>query len=196
MTDFYLILAGASGLYLAIQLVALVFFDKRLFPNTGELFEKEVRRIDLQTLFPKNLLRLIIFLFTSSIIGLILSAFDIVSWLSLPCAAVGGLAVNFLISTVASPLYFRYAKSGEPDFNTEEGVTATVTERITDSGYGRICVENGGRKYYYNAVTANGNDIEKGKTVAVITYEDGLCFVESIEKLYDVLFDDSIDETI
>lgn len=196
MTDFYSILAGASGLYLAIQLVALVFFNKRLFPNTGELFGKELRRIDLQTVFPKNLLRLIIFVFTSSVFGLILSIFDVVSWLSLPCAAAGGLAVNFLISTVASPMYFKLSKSGEPDFDSEEGVTATVTERITDTSYGKIRVENGERKYYYNAVTANGNDIEKGETVVVLAYEDGLCFVEKAEKLYDVLFEENIDITV
>lgn len=196
MTNFYCILAGASGLYLAVQLVALVFFNRRLFPDTGELFEEKPRRVDLQTIFPKNLLRLIIFIFVGSLIGLILDSMDIAGWISLPCAAAGGLAVNFLISTVISPLYFRLNKGGEPDFSAEEGVTATVTERITEDSYGRICVENGGRKYYYNAVTANGRDIERGEQVAVISAEDGLCFVESTEHLYDVLFEENIDITV
>ncbi len=196
MTNFYCILAGASGLYLSVQLVALVFFNRRLFPDAGELFGERVRRIDLQTIFPKNMLRLIIFVFVTSIIGLILDALGVAGWVSLPCSAAGGLAVNFIISTFISPLYFKLSKSGEPDFSSEEGITATVTERITDESYGRICVDINGRKYYYNAVTANGRDIEAGEQVVVISNEDGLCFVELSERLCDVLFEEKIDITI
>ena len=40
MRNFYLILAGISGLYLFIQLTAWLFFGKVLFPDAGELFDK------------------------------------------------------------------------------------------------------------------------------------------------------------
>ncbi len=193
MERFYYILAGASGLYLAVQVVALVFFNKRLFPDTGELFTQKNRRLDWQAVFPKDLLRLMIFIFSGSLLGLILNSMDVAGWISLPCAAAGGIAINFLISTVISPLFHKANNSGKPDLSAENGIDAVVTESITADSYGKISIENNGKTYTYNAVSANGNDIPEGETVTVISCEDGLCFVETTARLYDVLFEENID---
>ncbi len=40
------------------------------------------------------------------------------------------------------------------------------------------------------AVSANGRRLVKGTAVVVIYAQDGCCFVESAERLYDVLFED------
>lgn len=190
MRLFYLILMCLSGGYLMLQLAVYLLFGRSLFPNAGELFEHRKSRLEWQTIFPKNLLRLIVFIFVSSFFGIILETMGAVSWLALPCAAAGGLAFNFLLSTVIAPLYFKLHKQGEPTAEELENMDAVVTEEITTDMYGEIRVKHGGRSYYFRAVSANGRTLTEGTPVIIIYCEDGACFVESAERFYDVLFDE------
>ncbi len=186
---FYAVLGAISGICLAVQLIVYIFFGVRLFKDQGELFEKKNDRIEWQTVFPKNMTRLIIFIFVFSVTGLLLDAFGAEGWLSMPCAAVGGITFNFLLNTVIAPLYFRLTKNGEPDDSSLEGAEAVAEEEITPEGYGAIRVRNGCRSYYYNAVSANGNIIEEGEKVIIIMCEDKMCLVESERRFFDVLFE-------
>ena len=65
MRTFYTILLGLSGGYLLLQLAVHLLFGRPLFPNAGELFEHTKSRAEWQTVFPKNLLRLIVFVFVT-----------------------------------------------------------------------------------------------------------------------------------
>lgn len=195
MRLFYLILLCLSGGYLMLQLAVYLLFHRTLFPNAGELFERRRSRIEWQTVFPKNLLRLVVFVFVSSLLGIILETLGVVSWLGLPCAAVGGLAFNFLLSTLFSPLYYKLHRQGEPTPEQLENMDAVVTEEITPDMYGEIRVKRGGKAYYFRAVSANGRKLPEGTAVIVIYCEDGACFVESAERFYDVLFDEEQDNT-
>lgn len=195
MRLFYLILLCLSGGYLMLQLAVYLLFHRTLFPNAGELFERRRSRIEWQTVFPKNLLRLVVFVFVSSLLGIILETLGVVSWLGLPCAAVGGLAFNFLLSTLFSPLYYKLHRQGEPTPEQLENMDAVVTEEITPDIYGEIRVKRGGKAYYFRAVSANGRELPERTAVIVIYCEDGACFVESAERFYDVLFDEEQDNT-
>lgn len=195
MRLFYLILLCLSGGYLMLQLAVYLLFHRTLFPNAGELFERRRSRIEWQTVFPKNLLRLVVFVFVSSLLGIILETLGVVSWLGLPCAAVGGLAFNFLLSTLFSPLYYKLHRQGEPTPEQLENMDAVVTEEITPDMYGEIRVKRGGKAYYFRAVSANGRELPERTAVIVIYCEDGACFVESAERFYDVLFDEEQDNT-
>lgn len=195
MRLFYLILLCLSGGYLMLQLAVYLLFHRTLFPNAGELFERRRSRIEWQTVFPKNLLRLVVFVFVSSLLGIILETLGVVSWLGLPCSAVGGLAFNFLLSTLFSPLYYKLHRQGEPTPEQLENMDAVVTEEITPDMYGEIRVKRGGKAYYFRAVSANGRKLPEGTAVIVIYCEDGACFVESAERFYDVLFDEEQDNT-
>ena len=195
MRLFYLILLCLSGGYLMLQLAVYLLFHRTLFPNAGELFERRRSRIEWQTVFPKNLLRLVVFVFVSSLLGIILETLGVVSWLGLPCAAVGGLAFNFLLSTLFSPLYYKLHRQGEPTPEQLENMDAVVTEEITPDMYGEIRVKRGSKAYYFRAVSANGRELPEGTAVIVIYCEDGACFVESAERFYDVLFDEEQDNT-
>ena len=190
MRLFYLILMFLSGGYLLLQLAVWLFFGRSLFPQAGELFEHRKSRIEWQTVFPKNLLRLVIFVFVGALTGSLLDLAGVVSWLSLPCAAVGGLAFNFLLSTVISPLYNRLHRQGRPTESELENMEAEVTEDITEDMYGEICVRRGRQTYYFRAVSANGRELPAGTPVIVIYSEDGACFVESTEHFYDILFEE------
>ncbi len=190
MRLFYILMLCLSGGYLTLQLAVWLLFHRALFPNAGELFERRKSRIEWQTVFPKNLLRPIVFIFVSSLFGLILEAMGAVSWLGLPCAVAGGLAFNFLLSTVFSPLYFKLHKQGEPAPSELENMDGIVTEEISPDMYGEIRVNHGGRDYWFRAVSANGRELPAGTAVIVIYCEDGACFVESAERFYDVLFDE------
>lgn len=191
MRTFYIILLGLSGGYLLLQLAVHLLFGRSLFPNAGELFEHAKSRAEWQTVFPKNLLRLIVFVFVTSLIGLLLECAGAVSWLGLPLAAAGGLAFNFLLSTVLSPLYMKFHKQGEPTEAELENMDAVVTEEISPDMYGEIKVTRSGKPYYFRAVSANGRTLPEGTEVIVIYSEDSACFVESRARFFDVLFDES-----
>lgn len=190
MRLFYLILLCLSGGYLMLQLAVYLLFHRNLFPNTGELFETKKSRTEWQTVFPKNLLRLVVYIFVTSFFGILLESAGAVSWLGLPCAAAGGLAFNFLLSTVISPLYFRLHKQGEPTLEQLENMDAVVTEEISPDMYGEIKVSRGGKEYRFRAVSANGRVLPSGTRVIVIYCEDGACFVESEERFFDILFEE------
>lgn len=193
MRTFYIILLGLSGGYLLLQLAVHLLFGRPLFPNSGELFEHTKSRAEWQTVFPKNLLRLIVFVFVTSLIGLLLDCAGAVSWLGLPLAAAGGLAFNFLLSTVFSPMYLKLHKQGEPSEKELENMDGVVTEEISPDMYGEIKVTRGGKPYYFRAVSANGRELPEGTEVIVIYSEDSACFVESKERFFDVLFEEGAD---
>lgn len=175
-----------------------VFFGKTLIPDQSELFERKKSRVEWQTVFPKNMLRLIIFVFVSALFGLFLDLAGFVGWISMPLSAVGGLLFNFLLSTSLSRLYFKVRKAGEPSPAQLEGMAGVVTEDITAEEYGTIKVRAGAdgsvkktvRSYLFAGASANGRTLPAGTRVVVIYCEDGLCFVESEEHFCDVLFED------
>lgn len=191
MQEFYFILLGGSGIYLLVQLVAYIFYGKIFFANAGILFEQRKNKFEWQMVFPKNLVLLVVFLFSTSLFGLLMDSLGVVGWLTLPLAAVGGLAVNFIINIAVTPLLCRFTNSGSPTDAQLDGAEGIALENITEDSYGKIEVRNGGRRYYFDALTANGNLIGAGEKVIVIYAQEGLCFVESEARFCDVLFDDN-----
>lgn len=199
MQNFYLLLSLLSGVFLLLEFMARVFFGKTLIPDQSELFERKKSRVEWQTVFPKNMLRLIIFVFVAAVAGLFLDLAGFVGWISMPLAAVAGLVFNFLLSTVFSKLYFKARKAGEPSPAQLEGMSGVVTEEITADEYGTVKICAGGGKeqqkkiaqnYYFAGASANGRTLPAGTRVVVIYCEDGLCFVESEEHFFDVLFEE------
>lgn len=193
MRTFYVILIILSGIYLGAQIIAQIFFGKRFFPDSGELFIGKKDKNLWQTVFPKDMLRLVIFIFTGSIAGLLLDTAGFAGWSSMPLGAVAGLAVNFLINTVIVPIYDKLHKSGEPNAEELEGLSAKVVEDIEEDNFGVISVRHGNKSYLFRAISANGRPLLKGSAVIVIYMQDSCCFVESEEHFCDILFDDSAD---
>lgn len=188
MRNFYFILIGLSGGYLFVQLIAWLFFGKVFFPDAGELFENRDDKTLWQTVFPKNMLRLIVFILAGAVAGLLMDAAGLAGWISMPLGAVAGLTVNFMISTVFSPAYYKMHKSGEPVGEELEGLSARVVEDILEDNFGVISVKHGSKSYLMRAVSANGRALYSGTAVIVIYAQDGCCFVESEEHFCDVLF--------
>ena len=195
MLNFYLIILGASGIYLTVQLAAYLFYDKVFFRSTGILFEEKKNRIEWQTVFPKNLLMLIIVLFAAAFFGLLMTAAGIEGWISMPLAAAGGLAVNFTINAAIIPFADKRSGSGLPTDELLDGMSAVVLTDITEEDYGKIELRCGGRSYVLDAMSANGRTLSEGERVVVIHAQDRLCFVEAEDRLYDVLFDETEQDT-
>ncbi len=193
MNNFYIIILAASGVYLAVQLAAYIFFGKVFFADTGILFEQRKNRFEWQMVFPKNLLLLIIFLFFTSAFGLIMENLGVVGWISLPLAAIGGLAVNFIINYAIVPVLSKAQDSGQPTDEELDGAQAVAVDDILPDSYGRIKVKHGNRSYYFDAMTANGRELYSGERLLVIHAEEGLCFVESEEHICDILFEEEQD---
>lgn len=190
MKVFYIMIIAISGGYLIAQTIAWVFFGKAFFPDSGQLFENKDDKSLWQTVFPKNVLRLVITIFAAAVIGLLINIAITIGWISLPLAAVGGIFVNFTISRLFSPMYYKLHKSGEPTEKELEGLSARVSETITAESFGVISVRHGSKSYLFRAVSANGRMLVKGRTVVVLYAQDGCCFVESEEHLCDILFED------
>ena len=175
MRTFCILLIALSGAYLIAQTIAWVFYGKSFFPDS-------------------DMLRLIIAVFAAGVIGLLVDIAINEVWISLPIAAVGGIFVNFLISVLFSPIYYKIHKSGEPTDTELEGMSALVSDTVTKFGYGVISVKHGKRGYLFRAVTANGRRLPKGERVIILYVRDGCCFVESEDHLCDVLFEDDGEE--
>lgn len=190
MRNFYILLIIISGTYLIIQTVAWVFFGRRFFPDAGELFENKQDKDIWQTVFPKNMLRLIIVIFVGAVVGLLTDAAGLIGWITMPIGAVAGIVVNFMISTLWEPIYDKHHKSAEPTDDELEGLSARVVEEIDEESFGVITVKHGSKSYLMRAVTANGRTLKKGVGVIVIYAQDGCCFVESEEHFFDILFDE------
>lgn len=193
MKLFYILIIAVSGAYLIAQTVAWVFFGKLFFPDAGELFEGKTEKTLWQTVFPKDMLRLIITVFSAAVLGLLMNIVIPEGWLTLPLAAVGGITVNFLISRLYTPAYNKLHKSGEPNDKELEGLSARVEETITKENFGVVTVRRGSKSYLFRALSANGRRLPKGTAVVVLYAQDSCCFVESEEHLYDVLFEDDAD---
>lgn len=194
MRAFYIVLIVLSGVYLLAHVMAKVFFGKTLFPDTSELFTDKKEKNLWQTVFPKNMLRLVILVFTGSLSGLFMDLAGMTGWVSLLFAPVAGIFFNFLISTVFSPIYLKFHKSAEPNDEELCELTGKVLEDIETDGFGVIEVRHGSRNYIFRAVSANGRFIPKGELVVVIYAQDACCFVESEEHLCDILFEDNGEE--
>ncbi len=194
MRSFYVALIAISGLYLLAQLLGWVFFNKVFFPDAGELFADKKDKNMWQTVFPKDMLRLVIVLFVGAVAGLLLDSAGAVGWLTLPIGAVAGIAANFIWNMFLSPLYFKLRRSGEPTEAELEGMTGKVVEDIDPDFYGVIEVWHGRKSYLVRAVSANDRYIRKGERVVVLHSENGCTFVESEEHLCDVLFDEEDDD--
>lgn len=190
MSTFYILLIVLSGAYLIAQTIAWIFFGKSFFPDSGMLFENKSDKNLWQTVFPKNMLRLVIVIFSGATAGLLMNIVIPEGWITLPLAAVCGITINFIISKCFSPLYYKIHKSGEPTEKQLEGMSARVAETITKENYGVISVKHGTKGYLFRAVSANGRRLLKGTAVTVIYAQDGCCFVESDEHLCDILFED------
>lgn len=190
MNFFYIIITALSGAYLFAQIIAWLFFNKTFFPDAGELFENKRDKTLWQTVFPKDMLRLVIVIFFGAIFGLLMNIVIPEGWITLPLAAVGGIFVNFIISILLEPIYLKYQKNGEPTEAELEGLSGKVTETITKDNFGVINVKRGHRDYQFRAVSANGRRLPKGTPVIVIYAENSCCFVESEEHFGDVLFED------
>lgn len=194
MRSFYLVLLLLAGVFLLLEFMARVFFGRTLIPDSGVLFERKKSRLEWQAVFPKNMLRLIMFVFVGALLGLLLDLAGFAGWISMPLAAVGALAFNFMLSTAIAPLYFKLNKSGAPKPSELEGMEGVVTEDITAQDYGTLCVRRGKRSYYFAGATANGRELPAGTQVVIIYSEDGLCFAESVEHFYDILFEEDTQE--
>lgn len=188
MSGFYIVLIALSGAYLGAQLFAWIFRGKIFFPDAGELFSAKKDKDLWQTVFPKNMLRLIICIFTGSISGLLMYSAGLAGWMTMLFGAVAGILFNFLISMIFSPIYLKFHKSGLPNNEELEGLTGRVIEEIQPDSFGVVEVKHGQRSYLFRAVSANERLIEKGESISVIYAQDDCCFVESDEHLCDVLF--------
>lgn len=191
MRAFYIVLIVLSGVYLLAHVMAKVFFGKTLFPDTSELFTGKKEKNLWQTVFPKNMLRLIILVFTGSLSGLFMDLAGLTGWISLLFAPVAGVFFNFLISMVFSPIYLKFHKSAEPNDEELCELTGRVLEDVETDGFGVIEVRHGSRNYIFRAVSANGRFIPAGEKIVVIYAQDACCFVESEEHLCDILFEDN-----
>ena len=194
MKIFYILIIALSGAYLLAQIIAWVFYGKKFFPDMGELFENKRDKNLWQTVFPKDMLRLVIVIFSGAVFGLLMNIVIPEGWITLPLGAVGGITVNFLISRLFEPMYDKLHKSAEPTEKELEGLSGVVIETITKTNFGVINVRNGNREYQFRAVSANERRLPKGARVIVIYAENSCCFVESEETFCDVLFENETAE--
>ena len=140
------------------------------------------KTIPAEDFLPHDVFETLIFIFSFSVLGLILDAMSMPAAGNLLCSLCFGALVLFGKKHFVSE--FILALKGErlPKDRPDIGDRGICREKIYGDNYGRITFEYKGREYSINALSANETDIEMNEEVIVVHKEEGVCWVERIDE--------------
>ncbi len=183
--------------YISITVISLVSFGTdivlrymekiRSFGMEERLHNIKGKTIPIEDFIPHNVTMLMIYGSAFGIFGIVMKLLGIHPFVSFPMSVMFGCMVNFTVMHFIKP-FFVGISGDELDEKTDiSGMEAVCVERIGGDDYGRIELVYKGRKYDFDAVSANETDIEKNDPVYVLYREDGLCFVEKQSEITDII---------
>jgi membrane protein implicated in regulation of membrane protease activity len=131
-----------------------------------------------------NFSALIVFVTWFGGAGFVLSALGLPGLLALPLALVGGVigyfAILLFFSKVLYPSQTPYMR--EQDYNLT-GTVARVISSISENGTGEVVYTKSGTLRSVPARSLNGQVFSKEAQVVILRYENGVAFVEDLDKL-------------
>lgn len=178
MTVFCIILLVFSAVALTAEIILRSVLKIKNFGVDKRFFDIHGATVPIEDFLPHTVLDFLIFAFSFSVMGLILTALTMPWFLTVFCGVVFGFLVLFgrihLFCSCLISIKGEKLPKNRPDADDK----AVCSKRIDGDGYGEILYEYKGRKYAFNAVSANETDIEEGERVIVVHKEEGFCFVE------------------
>lgn len=140
------------------------------------------KTIPAEDFLPHDIFETLIFIFSFSLLGLILDIVSMPVIGTLFCSLCFGALVLFGRKHFVSDLIIALKGEKLPSDRPDIGDRGICRESIYGDNYGRITFEYKGREYSINALSANETDIEMNEEVIVVHKEEGVCWVERIDE--------------
>lgn len=178
MTVFCIILLVVSAVSPTTEIILRYVLGIKNFGLEKRFFDFHGSTIPFEDFLPHDVLEILIYAFSFSVLGLILTAMTMPWMLTVFCGMVFGCLVLFgkIHWFKNSVILIKRERLPKDRPNVDD--KAVCSKRIDGGGYGEIIFEYKGRGYAVNAVSVNGTDIEEGEHVTVVHKEEGFCFVE------------------
>ncbi len=178
MTVFCIILLVVSLVSLIIEIILRYVLGIKNYGLEKRFFDFHSSTIPIEDFLPHDVFDILIFAFSFSVLGLILTAATMPWMLTILCGLIFGCLVLYgrIHLFDKAVVFFKGERLPKDRPNVDD--KAICSKRIDGDGYGEIAFEYKGRKYFVNAVSANETDIEEGEIVTVVHKEEGVCFVE------------------
>lgn len=171
--------------FVGVGLIVLSIIFSSFFEAMGiDGLDLDVDIFGVDIFIPVSPILFILFLTVFGGVGWILIAEEYS--LSILLISIIALFTGLLISIMVSLLIIKPLKKAQNTSapNAEElvGVRASVTETIFEKGFGEITYTINGNSYNSPAKSTNGEEITKGKDVAICWIEDHVFYVTAIEE--------------
>ena len=184
---FYIVITVISLVSFAADMILRYMEKIRSFGMEERLHNIKGKTIPIEDFIPHNITMLTIYGSAFGIFGIIMKLLGLHPFVSFPMSVMFGCMVNFAVMHFIKPFFVGISGDVLDEKTDIGGMPAVCTERIAGDDYGRIELTYKGRKYDFDAVSANETDIEKNDPVYVIYREDGLCFVEKQSEITDII---------
>lgn len=140
------------------------------------------KTIPAEDFLPHDVFETLIFVFSFSLLGLILDILSMPWAGTLFCSLCFGALVLFGKKHFVSSFIIAFKGEKLPPDRPDVGDRGICRESIYGDNYGRITFEYKGHEYSINALSANETDIEMNEEVIVVHKEEGVCWVERIDE--------------
>lgn len=178
MSVFCIILLVLSATALTAEIILRSVLKIDNFGLDKRFFDIHGSTIPIQDFLPHDVFDALIFAFSFSVLGLILTALTMPWMLTMFCGLIFGCLVLYGKIHLFEGAVMLIKKEKLPKDRPNTDDKAICTKHIDGDGYGEIEFLYKGRRYALNAVSANETDIDEGERVIVVHKEEGVCFVE------------------
>lgn len=178
MTVLCIILLVVSAVSLTTEIILRYVLGIRNFGLEKRFFNFRGNTIPIEDFLPHDVFEILIFVFSFSVSGLVLTAMTMPWILTIFCGLIFSCLVLFGKIHWFGNMVIFIKREKLPKDRPNVDDKAVCSKWIEGDGYGEIIFEYKGRKYAVNAVSANGTDIDEGERVTVVHKEEGFCFVE------------------
>lgn len=182
MNVFCIILLVLSAVALAAEIIMRSVLKTKNFGVEKRWLCFHGKTIPAEDFLPHDVFETVIFVFSFSLLGLILDIMSMPIAGTLFCSLCFGALVLFGKKHFVSGFIIAFKGEKLPSDRPDIGDRGICRENIYGDNYGRITFEYKGREYSINALSANETDIEMNEEVIVVHKEEGVCWVERVDE--------------
>lgn len=182
MTVFCIILLVLSAVAITAEIIMRSVLKTENFGIEKHWLCFRGKTIPAEDFLPHNVSETLIFIFSFSVLGLVLDGLSMPAAGTFFCCLCFGALVLFGKNHIVRNIYIALKGEKLPKDRPDIGDRGVCREKIYGDNYGRISFEYMGREYAINALSANETDIEMNEEVIVVHKEEGVCWVERVDE--------------
>lgn len=182
MNVFFIIFLILSAVALTAEIIMRSVLKTKNFGVEKRWLCFHGKTIPAEDFLPHDIFETLIFVFSFSLLGLILDIMSMPAVGTLFCSLCFGALVLFGRKHFVSNFIIAFKGEKLPSDRPDVGDRGICREKIYGDSYGLITIEYMGREYSINALSANETDIETDEEVIVVHKEEGVCWVERADE--------------